>query len=220
MTRRRLLAVGMTGIGTAALLAGCGAATPTPVPTEPAAKPAAAPTPAPKPAEKAAEPAKPTDPAKAAEKAAEKPPVAAKAPAAAPAGTTRVTLWHPWSRSIAGPYLDEIVGRYNQENAGKVRVEPEYITNASSELDNRIIAAIAANDPPNIGWSGNPRMAKTGKVLTLDPLISRDKFEIDQIPKSIVEVYQYGGKLHALPIELSVRAIWLNKPLFEKHKVE
>ncbi|TAK22814.1 MAG: ABC transporter substrate-binding protein [Chloroflexota bacterium] len=199
VTRRRLLGVGIGLAALGPLLQACAGAAPTQAPPKPAgtATPAAA-----------AQPAA----------VATKPAPAAKEPAAA-GGTAKVTLWHPWSRSIGGPYLDEIVARFNQQNSGKTQVEPEYITNANSELDNRIIAAIAANDPPNIGWSANPRMAKTGKILALDPLVSRDKLELDQFPKGLVENYQYGGKLYGLPIELSVRAIWLNKPLFEKAKV-
>jgi ABC-type glycerol-3-phosphate transport system substrate-binding protein len=195
LTRRKLILAGAGSAGLA-VLAACGAATPTAAPPKPAeptkpaaattapaaapTKPGAAATTAPAAAPTTAPAAAPTKPAAEAAKPAAEPtkPAAAPAPTAAPkytAGGTAspdVVFWHTQTGPLADG-LNKIIEAYNAK-ATSAKIAPEY-AGGYTQLYQKAMASIAGGGLPDLAVAYESMIAdymKANAVVALDDYVA------------------------------------------------
>lgn len=220
LSRRSVLKFGLLA-GGSALLAACGAATPTAVPPKPAA-PAPAPTTAPA-APAAAKPAEPAKPAEA-PKPADKP--AAPAPAAAAAGAKpAVTL--EWMTSVVDP--NETLKTAKPGTAGgdtalgwkdmldaflkkNPHVTLKYINAPWGELLTKQQVAATGGNPGDLGY--NEWGVEFGQLGIFQPLT------LDGLEKKIfpgcLEGHTFAGKIYGMTQLSGCLAMFYNKTHFEE----
>jgi multiple sugar transport system substrate-binding protein len=78
---------------------------------------------------------------------------------------------------------------------------------------------IAAGTPPDVwshwGPSGFQDYVKRGLVADLTPLIEKDKFDLSDFEKAVLDIYTVDGKIMGLPILTTGSYIFYNKDLFD-----
>jgi multiple sugar transport system substrate-binding protein len=200
-TRRRLAAVGLSGISV--ILAACGGdapaapAKPEAAKPEPTKAPAAAPTAAPAPTVAAA----PTT-----------------APVTLKAGTT-ITFWN----DMGGPYPG-LMEKWRDQFGGKTQVKVE-VTGGMGDFTNKLTAAFAAGTPPDLYRYLQeaiplPAAVERNMLKKLDDLIKRDKVDLADFRKDSIVLYQWKGSQLALPRDYGLQLVYYNTEVFSKAGVQ
>ncbi|MEZ4623007.1 MAG: ABC transporter substrate-binding protein [Caldilineaceae bacterium] len=134
--------------------------------------------------------------------------------AAGAAGSTEETVlqvWITWGDNPA--QIQALFDQYGEANGIKVQV------NAPVETD-KVIAALAGNDPPDILVTGGPdnvgTWAREDLVAPLDDLISSSGIDMADIYAAPLSQCQYQGKYFCLPWGTDTYALFWNKDLFEE----
>jgi multiple sugar transport system substrate-binding protein len=195
-TRRSLLTtgLGLTGLAAAAAVAACAAPAPTPT-AVPAAAPAAA--------------AKPT--------------AAAPAPAAAaPAAAGQVSLRLSVRQAAEGTKTEAGIAAFEAKNPSiKVKLE----TYPGDKYQEKILTLGAGGDLPDVTYAHVGFIHQTsagGFWADLDPPIKQNNFDLTPFFKTDLDFLRMEGKLFSLPYKghSGNSAIWYNKQLVEKEKVD
>lgn len=216
--RRRQLLAGGISLG-AVLVAACGQSSP-PSPTA-VAQPAGAAT-QPPPPTTAAKPATAATPTAAAAAAAAGPTATAQPTAQAVSqaanGAPVVPLYKISTGSL--PFFKNAVDTFAKQHP-EISVQPVYVN--EDEYDTKADLMVAAGNPPSIFYPAASRCyryyASRGLILDLEPLISRDKYALDDFTANALSGCKWKGALLALPSSHSAWVLFYNKTAFDKAKV-
>lgn len=131
-----------------------------------------------------------------------------------------LALWHSMS-GAKGVLLQKIVDRFNAapENAGKVRVELQFVGGYDEGLNKLRTALLAGRGPHLVQITdiGTQAMADSGAVVPLQDFVDRDpEFPLAQILPPIRRYYELGGRLQALPFATSGPIVYCNADAFAK----
>jgi multiple sugar transport system substrate-binding protein len=119
------------------------------------------------------------------------------------------------------PEHDEVNKRFMQANPAITvqRVMPP----AGQERHLKFETGLAAGDAPDLFWmdagkTGDYREKKV--LLLLDPLIKRDKFDLQDFFPAAQSIYQYKGENYGILFDVAPWLLVYNKTLFEKKAVK
>lgn len=140
------------------------------------------------------------------------------APAPAVEDKTPVTIqyWHAHADAqMAGVnyMLEEFHKKYPY-----ITVEPVF-QGAYTDLQKKLQAAIAAKDVPavtNIEVSALPSFGDSGALEELTPYIKRDKVDLSDFSKGMLQAYAYNDKQYGFPLIVSTSVFVYNKTLLDK----
>lgn len=132
-------------------------------------------------------------------------------------GTGQVTieLWH----GITGPDkegLDLLIDKFNQQYAGKIRVQPTPIE--WGEYYSKVVVAVAGGSPPDLGLIHRDRMPEVALQNVLRPV--DDIFESlgltdDDFIGRISREGIYGGKRYGIPLDIHTLLLYYNQDHFD-----
>lgn len=203
LSRRRLVRFGIAGLGAGLalpLLSACGAPAVPPTATPAPAKPAAAaPTTAPAAAPKPAAPA------------------AAK-PASKPAAGGKIQFFSVESvpeQNVLKPQLEIF-----EKNTG-LQVEFAIVT-GNVAFNQKLQTMVAGGVPPDVHYvdfRNFARWAFEGQLLHLDPLIKRDKYDVEDFHPKFLEQCIWDGKIFSFGRAFGWRQLFYNVDMFEEAKV-
>jgi multiple sugar transport system substrate-binding protein len=119
------------------------------------------------------------------------------------------------------PEHDEVNKRFMQAtpNVTVVRMTPT----AGQERHLKFETTLAAGEPPDVFWMD---AGKTGEyrekkiLLLLDPLIKRDKFDIQDFFPAAQSIYQFQGQNWGVLFDVAPWLLVYNKTLFERKAVK
>jgi sn-glycerol 3-phosphate transport system substrate-binding protein len=136
---------------------------------------------------------------------------AAQAEAAKPKGPIKIVYWRSLT-GVAGDAQDEIVKRFNASR-DDIIVEAEF-QGAYAEIQQKLIAAAAAGDMPDLVLLDSPHMpffAKGGRLADLSQYVKDEPagFLDDYIPGLLADSY-YQGTLYSLPALRSTPLLYVN----------
>ncbi len=90
---------------------------------------------------------------------------------------------------------------------------------AGDSYDDKTQALLAAGTPPSLWFAGGNvgyrHWANKGVIQNLDPLISRDKYDLKQFYESYLPFHKFNGKYMALPSAYLPWVLFYNKSLFD-----
>ena len=135
-------------------------------------------------------------------------------PAAAPATGEQVTLslWIFEGKEAFLPMLQEAFqAKYPNVTLEITQIpEDQYVT--------KIDTALAANDPPDIGfvYGGQQRWLKAGKFLPLDDMLSAQNIKVSDYNANAMSLYcDYGGKTYCIGSYTGAVLLFYNKDMFD-----
>jgi len=197
LNRREFLKLSVVGVAGTALLAACGGGAPAAAPTAAQGGAQAAPT----------------------EAAAAAPTAAAPEPTkAAVSGTQKVTvsLWHPWGNNPdeggAGPNID-LCALFEKQHP---EVKMENVFDATWD---KYLTAIAGGTPPDTFVLSDDQvysLADRGAIMNLDPLIERDKLDMNAFFPCVKWQTSYNGHYYALTHHPGVNIQWRGATAFKE----
>lgn len=126
-----------------------------------------------------------------------------------------VVFWNNWDGTREAQ-LEEVLGRFE---AAHPDIKVENVTLTSSTTTQRMLAALASGDVPDLYMTASndvSQWASLGALQGLDDYVARDGLALDTVfyPSSI-EGSRYDGKLIQLPFKVPTSlAVWYNRDLF------
>ncbi len=132
-------------------------------------------------------------------------------------GAVEITFWHGMSGQLKD-VLDQQVAEFN-ESQDEVKVVAtaqgtDYDTNQQ-----KILAAIASDSPPDIGQieiHALPKFADSGAVVPLDSFMEKSKeHKRSDFVQGILANTQYEGQTYGIPFNRSVPMLYYNVDMFE-----
>ncbi|HEY3111451.1 MAG TPA: extracellular solute-binding protein, partial [Chloroflexota bacterium] len=228
LSRRRLIAVAVSALGSQALLVACGGA-PSPTaapakPTEPPKPAAAEPTkPAAAPAATTAPAAAATKPAAAAQGAPTTAPAATQPPAAQakPAGGARVELnvAHAWPAERWQEQVD--FDKQFMEKNPNITVKA---TNTEfNEYFRKILAQAGSNTLPDVMYMQDTRISqwmRQGSFRALDSYARDPAFQLEDIAVEARKLCTFKGQLYGIPYDWGGPCLVYNKTIFDEAKIK
>ncbi|MGG1599476.1 ABC transporter substrate-binding protein [Paenibacillus naphthalenovorans] len=136
--------------------------------------------------------------------------------------TTPVTIqyWHSHAEAqMEG--LNYMVAEFSKKYP-HITVEPVF-QGAYAELHKKLQAAVAAGDVPavtNVEVSSLPNFANSGVFADLTPWIQRDKVQLDDFSKGMLQAYAYNNKQYGFPLIVSTSVFVYNKTLLDQLGVQ
>ncbi len=135
-------------------------------------------------------------------------------PARLKAGTTLV-YWN----DQAGAYPD-LMQRWGAAFAEKSGVKVD-VTGGVQDYANKLTAAFAGGAAPDVFrylQESIPLPAAVDRqmLLSLDPLLKRDRYDLADFRKDSVELYRWKGTLRGLPRDFGLQVIYYNTDLFQR----
>lgn len=115
--------------------------------------------------------------------------------------------------------LDAIASEYQAQNSN-VTIELQYV--GFQDLNQKLMASLAAGDPPNIFNVQSSyelfELAKKGIVRPVDDVI--DRIGRGDYYERILGSNVLEGKVWAVPFSIGVNVLWYRKDLYEKHNLK
>ena len=87
----------------------------------------------------------------------------------------------------------------------------------------KLQAAATGGAAPDVFWMNGPNFqlyATNGVLAPLDKQIAADKVDLNNYPKSLIDLYTVDGKHYGLPKDFDTVGLWYNKSLFDAAKVK
>jgi multiple sugar transport system substrate-binding protein len=129
-----------------------------------------------------------------------------------------VPLWDTSTTSL--PSEKAIIAQFQQQHPG-IAVQPVYVP--QDQYDQKADLLLAAGTAPSIFFPDSTRCyryyAAKGLILNLDPLISRDKYPLDDFFPNILAGCKFKGSTMALPKSSTPWVLYYNKQALDKAKV-
>ncbi|MGN0972841.1 MAG: ABC transporter substrate-binding protein [Aristaeellaceae bacterium] len=136
---------------------------------------------------------------------------------------TTVTVWHTWGSGANLDALNVIVDSFN-ETVGKEKgivVDINYVASKQSgntHTMEKLMAAIAANEAPDIALLDNFQVASwaaQNALMPLDELMESVKLDIGNMYDWAQEGSSYRGSTYSIPYNGEVRCLFVNMDMFE-----
>lgn len=133
-----------------------------------------------------------------------------------------LTVWHTWG---AGPGLDAMEAaakKYNETNDKNIQVNLGFVANQASgntQTMDKLMAAIAAGNPPEIALLDNFQIAgwaAQNALTPLDDLMETAELSLDGVYEWALQGSQYKGSTYSIPYNGDARALFYNKDMFEE----
>ena len=131
-----------------------------------------------------------------------------------------ITFWHTWGAANHPnkPMVDTVVAMLEKKYG--IKIEQDSTDFESYKV--KLSTAYAANEAPDIarGWSLGfmEPFVSGGKLLPLDDYLS-DDYKAKLLP-STLDNMTFDGKVYGLPMGITTHALFINRPMFEKAKLE
>jgi len=87
----------------------------------------------------------------------------------------------------------------------------------------KLETAANGDNLPDVFWMNGPRFmqyAANEMLMPLGDLIKQDNYDMNNYPKSLVDLYTYDGQSYGIPKDFDTIGVWYNKALFDEKKVE
>lgn len=129
-----------------------------------------------------------------------------------------------WWHSLESQYndlIEEVIEKFNASGTN-VKVTPVY-QGSYSDLNEKLIAAQAANAMPAITVANTPYVAEygdSGLCEVLDPYIKATGFDIDDFGKGLIEASSYDNKQVSLPFLISTQIMYYNKDMADAENIK
>jgi len=136
-------------------------------------------------------------------------------PAAAPGADQAVTIkvWSNFSDRELG-VVQKTLDAYHAKHPNVT------IENQGSQDDDKITQSIRSGNPPDVAISFTTdnigQFCSSGAWQNLKPYIDRDKYNLDEIPKAVLDYTEYQGNRCSLPMLADVHGMYYNKDLLAK----
>lgn len=132
-------------------------------------------------------------------------------------GQTTVTFWHS-STDITGDAMKAVIEEFESQNPS-INIEETYIANQGEGQNEKLLAAIAGGNPPDVAYFDRFEVASWGAQDSLEDL--SEYAEEDGITKDMYYPYaweeaSYDGGLYGLPTTTDARMMFYNKDHFEE----
>lgn len=131
-------------------------------------------------------------------------------------GTT-VTFWHG-STDVEKEALEEIVKKFNEQQS-EITVEPVYIAQQGEGQNEKLLAAIAGGNPPDVAYFDRFEIgswAAQGSLTDLTEYADKDSIEDNDYYEYAINEATYEGKLYGLPMDTDARLLFYNKDHFKE----
>ena len=131
-------------------------------------------------------------------------------------GTT-VTFWHG-STDVEQEALEEIVRAFNEQQSD-VTVEAVYIAQQGEGQNEKLLAAIAGGNPPDVAYFDRFEVgswAAQGSLTDLTEYADQDNIEDNDYYEYAINEAKYEGKLYGLPMDTDARLLFYNKDHFKE----
>lgn len=137
---------------------------------------------------------------------------------AATENTNPVTIqyWHSHADAQM-PGLNYMLQEFNKKYP-YITVEPVF-QGAYTDLQKKLSAAMAANDVPavtNVEVSALANFADGGAFEDLTPYIKRDKIDLNDFSKGMLQAYAFNNTQYGFPLIVSTSVMVYNKTMFDK----
>lgn len=129
-----------------------------------------------------------------------------------------LTFFHRWPNEPKGPYMDEVVAKFEAAypNIDIVMIDP--VLNDSYKEKIRVL--VGSSEIPDVfmSWSGSfgQNLVKSGRVLPLDDMIAADPEWASKIVSSQWGPFNYDGKQYGAPWSMDGKAFFYNKTVFDE----
>jgi ABC-type glycerol-3-phosphate transport system substrate-binding protein len=135
-------------------------------------------------------------------------------PAAGPAATEQqtITIWHGFGSSA------NEVNAFNKMLSLFHAAHPNITVKAvPGQDDDKITAGIRSGNPPDVASSFTTdnvgKFCQSGAFTDLTPYLTRDKVDMSQFPKAVLDYTQFRGKRCMLPLLADATGLYYNKKL-------
>ena len=131
----------------------------------------------------------------------------------------KITLhfFHRWPNEPKGPYMDEVIRKFEEQNPNIDIVLIDPVLNDSYKEKIRVL--VGSSDIPDVfmSWSGSfgANLVKSGRVMPLDDMIAANKEWADKIVDSQWGPFQYDGKQYGIPWSMDGKVFYYNKTVFD-----
>lgn len=129
-----------------------------------------------------------------------------------------ITFFHRWPNEPKGPYMDEVVAKFEAANPNIDIQLIDPVLNDSYKEKIRVL--VGSSDIPDVfmSWSGSfgQNLVNSGRVLPLDDMISSDPEWAGNIVESQWQPFNYDGKQYGIPWSMDGKVFFYNKTAFEK----
>jgi multiple sugar transport system substrate-binding protein len=133
-------------------------------------------------------------------------------------GKAEVVWWVPENEQKA--MLQSIADEFNKQHDDIV---VKMQAHAGGDYYTKIQTVLAANNGPDVMWMNGPNFPKfqsKGFFLSYSDYIKKDKYSMDNYPKSLVDLYSADGKAYGMPKDYDTIGLFYNKELFDKAGVK
>ncbi|MGZ9585547.1 ABC transporter substrate-binding protein [Paenibacillus marinisediminis] len=131
-----------------------------------------------------------------------------------------IQYWHSHAEAQM-PGLNYMLQEFNKEYP-YITVEPVY-QGGYGDLHKKLQAAVAANDVPavtNVEVASLANFADSGVFADMTPYIERDKVDVNDFSKGMLQAYAYNGKQYGFPLIVSTSVFVYNKTLLDELGVQ
>ena len=115
--------------------------------------------------------------------------------------------------------LDEITNLFNAAHP-KIHVTAQQVSN--KEYYTKLQTTLVTNTGPDIMWMDGPDFPSfqtKGFLLPLNDYIKRDSFDMNNYPKSLVDLYSLDGNTYGMPKDFDTIGLYYNKKMFDAKNV-
>lgn len=130
----------------------------------------------------------------------------------------QLTFFHRWPNEPKGPYMDEVIAKFEEANPNIDIVLIDPVLNDSYKEKIRVL--IGSSEIPDVfmSWSGTfgQNLVNSGRVRPLDDMIAADPEWSGKIVESQWGPFQYDGAQYGIPWSMDGKAFFYNKDVFDE----
>ncbi len=134
----------------------------------------------------------------------------------------KLSFWHSMTGE-KGQLVATLADKFNKENAGKLKVEAQFVGTYPEALNKVRTALLAKRGPQMIQIFdiGTKLMIDSGAIVPLADFIAKDaSFPLGEILPEIRRYYEVNGRLHSLPFATSNPILYYNVDALNKAGVK
>ena len=132
-------------------------------------------------------------------------------------GITRIKFWHPYTDTgLEG--INAVIKAFEDANP-KIKVDSTYIANQGEGQNEKLLAAIAGNNPPDVAYFDRFEIgswANQGSLEDLSQMAATAGITKEKYYPFAWDEASYQGKLYGLPTTTDSRLVYFNVEHFEE----